>query len=206
MARQFKRLVKEYRGAAIAAREPLSLLKRWISEAVRAGHPEANAFTLSTAGPSSRVVLLKALHGRVLTFFSNYLSFKGREIQKSSKVAINFYWGELHRQVRIIGRAKRSPGAVSDRYFASRPRSAQLAVHAAMQSAPISSRQNLLDLYKETELKFQDRAIPRPKNWGGYDVTIDSIEFWQGMPSRLHDRVFFRHSRSKGWTVTRLAP
>jgi pyridoxamine 5'-phosphate oxidase len=185
---------------------PISLLRRWISEAELAGHPEANAFTLSTTGPSSRVVLLKALRGRVLTFFSNYLSFKGRELQKSNKVAINFYWGELHRQVRILGRAKRSPVAVSDRYFASRPRGAQLAVHAALQSAPISSRQELLDRYSETELKFRDKSIPRPINWGGYDVTIDSIEFWQGMPSRLHDRVFFKYSQSKGWVANRLAP
>lgn len=202
----YKRLVSEYRGLEITGHNPIGLLKSWIKDAVKAGNPEANAFVLSTGRISSRAVLLKFLRGRTLTFFTNYDSRKGSDLRRSKIVAANFYWGELHRQVRIIGTAKRSSPTVSDRYFASRPRDAQIAAHISRQSSTIRSRGELIASYVKATEQFADqRTIPRPTNWGGYDIKITEIEFWQGMPSRLHDRLVFSF-RGKGWAKKRLAP
>ena len=204
--KRYKRLVKEYQGRIISGADPIKIFKCWLADAERAGNPEANAFVLSSGDISSRVVLLKMIRGRTLTFFSNYASRKGRELQIKSNVALNFYWGELHRQVRIVGQVERSPVEISDQYFASRPRAAQVAAYSSPQSKEISSRAALLKLFRQTELQFKDRPIPRPKNWGGYDIVVRSIEFWQGMPNRLHDRLVFTAVTPRLWKKQRLAP
>lgn len=186
--------------------DPLDLFRRWFGEAQSLNEP--NAMVLSTVSeeglPSSRTVLLKGLDARGFVFYTNLLSRKGTDLAASDRCALLFPWYALERQVRIEGVATQVPRDEAAHYFASRPRGAQLGAWASRQSAVVADRAELESSYAETERRFPD-AVPLPDFWGGYVVTPEVVEFWQGRPSRMHDRLRYRHTPS-GWVTERLAP
>jgi pyridoxamine 5'-phosphate oxidase len=196
------------------APDPYRQFEHWFDEAVKAQLPEPNAMTLATAGddgrPSARVVLLKGFDEGGFVFFTNYASRKGRDLAARGAAALLFFWPELERQVRIEGVAAKLPAAESDAYFASRPRAARLGAWASPQSEPIADRATLEARFAAAEARFLDagEAIPRPPHWGGYRLVPDVLEFWQGRPSRLHDRIRYRRhpQHPERWTTERLAP
>lgn len=192
-----------------AGSDPFSLFRTWFDQALQAGLNEPNAFTLATctpAGhPSARAVLLKHLDDRGFTFFTNYDSRKGREIEANPSVAMVFLWDELERQVRIEGRAEKVSPEDSDGYYRVRPLGSRLGAWASPQSAVIPNREFLEQQHTELLKQFPDGDPPRPPNWGGYRIVPEVVEFWQGRPSRLHDRIVFRRTTA-GWLVQRLAP
>ncbi len=171
--------------------------------------PQQTSFTLSTVSqkgtPSSRIVLLKGISRGRFLFYTNYESRKARDLQKNSQVACNFYWPELDRQIRIEGVAKKIPDRDSELYFKTRPRLSQLGAWASPQSQEIKNRKVVEHRFVAYDLKFEGQEVPRPKNWGGYRVTPQNFEFWQGREARLHDRIVFTKSGRK-WEVKRLAP
>ncbi len=191
--------------------DPLEQFRQWFGEALEAGIVEANAMVLSTAGldgfPSSRVVLLKALEDGKFQFFTNYESLKAQEIAADSKAALNFFWPELERQIRIRGVCHRLPESVSDAYFRERPRLSQLGAWASSQSRIVSSRRALEDRMAALEVEWQGRTVERPGHWGGYGLEPVEIEFWQGREGRLHDRFRYRQlAGGASWAVDRLCP
>ena len=208
----------EYRRATLDERDvapqPFRQFERWFDEAVKAEVPEPNAMTLATAGadgrPSARVVLLKGFDDRGFVFYTNYASRKGRELAARRAAALLFFWPELERQVRIEGAVAKVDAAESEAYFASRPRGARLGALASRQSEPIAGRIALEARFAATEAQYRDAGddIPRPPHWGGYRLAPEELEFWQGRPSRLHDRIRYRRDQQHpgGWMVDRLAP
>lgn len=188
--------------------DPLEMLLQWYQQAEEAGAAEPNAMVVSTVdangAPDARTVLARAISSEGITFFTNYESAKGQQISNGSPVAATFTWLQLHRQVRVRGIASQASSQVSDEYFASRPRSSQIGAWASPQSQRIENRQELETLVQNAETQFPDE-VHRPPHWGGYLITVQSIEFWQGRPSRLHDRFLFERN-GEGWTVNRLAP
>ncbi len=187
--------------------DPVVQFKKWFSEAHASGIAQPDAMTLATAvdeHPSARVVLLKQFDDSGFVFFSNYESQKGREIADNPNVALCFVWLELHRQVRIAGSAAQIASDESDAYFASRPRGAQIAASASPQSEILASRAELESKFARIELEAGDPAL-RPSHWGGFRVVPATIEFWQGQPDRLHDRLRYRREAGS-WIIERLAP
>ncbi len=191
-------------------RDPIRQFAVWFDEARQCGHSEFNAMTLATATaegrPSARMVLLRGVDERGFSFFTNYESRKARELEANPYAALVFFWHELERQVRIEGRVERVSAEESDRYFHSRPRGARIGAWASPQSQVIAGREILESRYLESESRHPDEAIPRPANWGGYRVIPDSIEFWQGRPNRLHDRLRYVLLPNGNWQIERLAP
>ena len=190
--------------------DPLDLFHAWFADAQAAGVVEPNAMTLATAAPdgrpSARIVLLKGADARGFSFYTNHDSRKGRELDAHPVAALVFWWGPLERQVRVEGRVERVGTAEADAYYASRPRGSRLGAWASPQSAEIPDRSPLDERLAGAEARFAGGDVPRPDFWGGYRVVPDAVEFWQGRPSRLHDRFLYRLGAAGDWQPSRLAP
>jgi len=196
---------------ATISRDPIDQFAAWYDAAVAAGVPEPEAMTLSTATsagrPSARIVLLRGFDARGFCFFTNYASRKGRELEENPWASLTFHWAALERQVRIEGCVERTSSSESDAYFASRPTASRIGAWGSPQSEVIPDRGALEDLVSRFRAVHPaDAAIPRPQHWGGFRVVPDRIEFWQGRPSRLHDRLRFSRAPSGPWSLDRLAP
>lgn len=191
------------------AADPLTQLERWLADAAAAGQIEPTAMTLATAtrdgAPSARMVLFKGLHDGGLTFYSNYDSRKGGELEKNPRAALVFWWDSLERSVRVEGRVAKLPEAMSMHYFHSRPRISQLSGAVSRQSRPVKDRATLEARYAALESKLAGADVPLPENWGGYLVRPERLEFWQGRRGRLHDRLVYLPSGTS-WRIERLEP
>jgi pyridoxamine 5'-phosphate oxidase len=189
--------------------DPLRQFQLWFDQAVAAGEPEPTAMTLATCTPdgkpSARIVLLKICDQRGLAFFTNHHSRKGRELTNNPFAALVFNWPTLERQVRVEGTVEIVSEAESDEYFATRPLGSRLGAWASEQSAVIPTRDELERQHRELEARYPDGQVPRPPHWGGYRVVPQVFEFWQGRPSRLHDRLRYRRVDGR-WVLERLAP
>jgi pyridoxamine 5'-phosphate oxidase len=188
--------------------DPLQLFQLWFEQAMKAECPEPNSMTLATAdqagNPSARIVLLKGADQSGFTFFTNYESQKGRDLAIRPQAALLFHWHELERQVRIQGIVEKVSATESDEYFHSRPPASRIGAWASPQSAAIPNREFLEEAEKHFKAEFGDKP-PRPDHWGGYRLRPTEIEFWQGRPSRLHDRMHYKLDGNQ-WHVNRLAP
>jgi pyridoxamine 5'-phosphate oxidase len=188
---------------------PIQYFLNWFADALASNKDEANACVLSTVSennlPSSRVVLLKEVDEDGFTFFTNYQSNKSKDIEENPNVALNFYWPELERQVRISGVAREIPAKDSDKYFKIRPRESQIGAWISEQSKEIGLHDNFTETINILENKFKGKEVERPLHWGGYCIIPSRIEFWQGRPSRLHDRLLYKLENDE-WRKKRLAP
>ena len=194
----------------IIDKNPYDVFLKWIKEAINSNLiEEPNAMNVSTIEddgyPRSRIVLLKDLSNNGLTFFTNYNSNKGKSINKNNKVCVSFFWPPLERQVIIKGKAKRISNDLSKKYFYSRPRESQIAALISPQSKIIPNRNFLNKNIKSIDKKYKEKKIPMPDHWGGFIVKPFEIEFWQGRPDRLHDRILFKLLNGR-WESNRLAP
>lgn len=189
--------------------DPLRVFLSWYDHALASGVKEPDAVTLATVAPGgaprARVVLYKGVSAGRLTFYTNYLSSKGRELAADPRAALAFHWRELARQVRVEGRAVRLPPEESDAYFATRPRVAQLGAHASLQSRPLPARQVFAERMAELEDRFRDRAVPRPEGWGGYALIAERWELWIGHEYRLHERYEYVQA-GDAWSFGMLYP
>lgn len=207
-------LRKEYTVAGLTEEElhlnPFKQFRYWLDQALKAGLPEPTAMTLATATkegkPSARIVLLKNFDEEGFVFFTNYKSRKGRELIKNPAAALVFHWVELERQVRIIGQAKKVSREESEHYFRTRPIGSQLGAWVSKQSEILKSREEIEERVLELEAKYRNKKIPAPPAWGGFRVKPTEIEFWQGRPNRLHDRLRYTLVRGGKWVIERLSP
>ena len=190
--------------------DPLSQFEKWWRDAVSAEIPEVNAMTVATASadgmPSARTMLLKGFSQQGFLFFTNYNSYKGQQLSENPRACLVFFWKELERQVRITGIVTRASDAESDEYFNSRPVASQVGAIVSPQSQVIDSRQWLDDRNKKLTNELSKEKIQRPTHWGGFLLRPVIIEFWQGRPGRLHDRIQYSLSDDGGWKIDRLAP
>jgi pyridoxamine 5'-phosphate oxidase len=189
--------------------DPIEQFLIWFQQALQAGIPEANAMSVATVGadgrPSSRILLIKDVNQDGFTWFTNYASRKGRELQANPYAALLFHWIGLERQVRIEGRVERLPDEQNDAYFHSRPLKSRLGAIASAQSEPIADRALLEQRFAQVEAEYGEHPV-RPAHWGGYQLRPDRIEFWQGRPSRLHDRILYTLGADGSWRRERLQP
>lgn len=206
-------LRQDYRAAELSEadidKNPIAQFAKWFKDALDAKLYEPNVMTLATADlsgkPSSRILLLKGFDEDGFVFFTNYNSKKGKDLQENPQAAMQFFWPELERQVRIEGIVTKATAEASTAYFHSRPKGSQIGASASPQSTVIPDREILEERVKELTATYQETEVPRPEHWGGYVMKPAHIEFWQGRPSRLHDRITYT-SVNGVWTINRLAP
>lgn len=193
-----------------AAESPFEQFKLWFQQAVDAKIDLPDAMTLATVSkdgiPSARIVLLRGFDKRGLVFFTDYQSQKGQELQENPHAALVFYWRELDRQIRVSGTVSTVSREESEKYFRSRPVGSQLAALASNQGEVIPNRQKLESKYKQLMETFRHKEIPLPPFWGGFRLSPDWFEFWQGRPNRLHDRLRYTQCSDEGWKIERLSP
>jgi pyridoxamine 5'-phosphate oxidase len=214
MASSIADIRKDYRLRSLSENEahanPFRQFDTWWQEAINSAIDEVNAMTLATASadgiPSARTVLLKSYDEKGFVFFSNYNSYKGRNMDENPRACLVFFWKELERQVRITGLVEKVSAAESDEYYNSRPEGSRIGAWASPQSAVISSRDWLEVQQKQYAKEFLSKPIVRPPHWGGYRVKPITIEFWQGRPDRLHDRLQYSLEENGEWLMERLAP
>lgn len=191
------------------AENPFKQFEVWFEEAVNAQLLDPYAMSISSVSyngqPSTRIVYLRGITEQGFKFYSNYKSQKGEDLLENNKTALNFFWGELERQIRIEGEVEKLSKEESDTYFASRPRESQIGAWASDQSESIKDRKELEDKVAHFENKYKDMDVPRPPHWGGYIVKPNKIEFWQGRPNRLHDRIVFTKN-DDSWETSRVSP
>lgn len=207
-------LRKEYSSQSLLetdiARDPIEQFEKWWTQAINSQIEEPNAMTLATASgdgmPSARIVLLKGFDRNGFIFYTNYKSYKGMQLAENPKACLVFFWKELERQVRITGLVQKVSEAESDQYFLSRPKGSQVGAYTSPQSQVVESRNWLDKKYLELSVLFREKELKRPEHWGGYIVTPVIIEFWQGRPSRLHDRIQYSLEEDGSWKIERLAP
>jgi len=205
-------LRQEYMRAGLteaqADADPIRQFERWFDDALHARLPLPNAMTLATVSaagaPSARIVLLKGIERGSFLFYTNYLSRKGRELERRAAACLLFLWSELERQVRVDGTVEKVTAGESDAYYATRPLGARLSAWASAQSETVSARKMLENAMEEAKRRYGEQP-PRPPHWGGYRVIPQEIEFWQGRTDRLHDRLLYRRA-GNNWTIERLSP
>ena len=190
--------------------EPVAMAKAWLEHATAStGLPNPNAMTLATVdadgGPSARIVLLRGLDQDGALFFTNYRSRKGRALTSHPRAALVLHWDVLERQIRIEGSVTRATTEESDGYWASRHRDSQIGAWASQQSEALESREALIQANAEYAERFEGEPVPRPEHWGGFRVALETVEFWEGKPARVHDRIVYT-ADGEGWSVQRLSP
>ncbi|WP_345951475.1 pyridoxamine 5'-phosphate oxidase [Mucilaginibacter sp. PAMB04274] len=207
-------LRQDYRASTLSEAavkgNPLKQFESWFNDAVAAEIHEPNAMTLATATtnglPSARIVLLKGVDEQGFSFYTNYLSRKGKEIAKNPHAALVFFWGPLERQVRIEGTLEKLSKEKSEQYFHSRPFGSQIGAVASPQSQEIPNRGSLENKWQQLEKEYEGKEVPKPAYWGGYILKPQLVEFWQGGSSRLHDRILYKKAGKSDWKIVRLAP
>jgi pyridoxamine 5'-phosphate oxidase len=213
MKQDLENIRREYSGQVLKKKtmmsNPLDQFDFWLDEALETSILDPLAATLCTVNkagvPSARIVLVKEIDETGFIFYTNYDSQKGQEIADTQIICLNFYWDQLHRQVRITGNIAKVSSEKSDSYFNSRPKDSQIMACVSQQSQKIETGEQLNEKFKLKQKDSETRPISRPINWGGFKITPQSFEFWQGQASRLHDRIVYSRSQSE-WTLTRVQP
>ncbi|MCU7547517.1 pyridoxamine 5'-phosphate oxidase [Chitinophagaceae bacterium LB-8] len=214
MDRRIADLRQEYTAQSLhesdVASNPISQFEKWWQQAVASEIKEPNAMILATASadgvPSARVMLLKGFSNAGFLFFTNYKSFKAMQLDENPKASLVFFWGELERQVRIVGLVSKADNATNDDYFQSRPMGSRIGAWASPQSSVVESREWLDAQFDKLTEEYKNKEVVRPPHWGGYYVQPVLVEFWQGRPGRLHDRIQYTLQQDGTWKVERLAP